>query len=102
MKRKIIHSPTRNTGLIGCLWRVSAEVGRQYVSYPLTQRISGIILILTINPYHEHVITSMSKSLLEAIDDFRCSNRLPTGSEAIRRLIELRLEVAKAKHGRPA
>jgi hypothetical protein len=55
-----------------------------------------------INPYHEHVITSMSKSLLEAIDDFRCSNRLPTGFEAIRRLIELRLEVTKAKHGRPA
>jgi hypothetical protein len=51
-----------------------------------------------INPYHEHVITSMSKSLLEAIDDFRCSNRLPTGSEAIRRL----MEGAKAKHGRPA
>jgi hypothetical protein len=43
----------------------------------------------------------MSKSLLEAIGDFRRSNGLPTGSEAIRRLIELRLEVAKAKHGRP-
>jgi hypothetical protein len=69
---------------------------------PLTQRMSDIILILTVSRYHEHVITSMSKSLLEAIDDFRCSNRLPTGFEAIRRLIELRLEVTKAKHGRPA
>jgi hypothetical protein len=64
--------------------------------------MSDISLILMINPYHKHVITSMSKSLLEAIDDFRCSNRLPTGSEAIRRLIELRLEGARAKHGRPA
>jgi hypothetical protein len=30
----------------------------------------------------------MSGSLPEAIDDFRRSNGLPTGSEAIRRLIE--------------
>jgi hypothetical protein len=64
--------------------------------------MSGIILILMIVAYHEHVIMSMSKSLLEASDDFRCSNPLPTGSEAIHRLIELRLETAKAKHRRPA
>ena len=64
--------------------------------------MSYIILIPMSDSYHEHVITSMSKSLLEATDDFRCSNRLPTSSEAIGPLIELRLEVAKAKHGRPA
>jgi hypothetical protein len=48
---------------------------RQYGSYPLTQRMFDIILTPMIDSYHEHVITSMSKSLLEAIDDFRCSNR---------------------------
>ena len=44
--------------------------------------MSYIILIPMSDSYHEHVITSMSKSLLEATDDFRCSNRLPTGSDA--------------------
>jgi hypothetical protein len=43
-----------------------------------------------VDPYHERVITSLSKLLLEAIDDFHGSDRLPSGSEAIRRPIELR------------
>ena len=45
----------------------------------------------------ERIITPMSKSLVEAIDDFRFSNRVASRSEAIRQLIALGLEAAK-KH----
>ena len=35
----------------------------------------------------ERIITPMSKSLVEAIDDFRFTNRVPSRSEAIRQLM---------------
>ena len=48
----------------------------------------------------ERVITPMSKSLIAAVDDYRFANRAPSRAEAIRRLIELGLEAAKAtEHG---
>ena len=43
-------------------------------------------------PPPERVITSMPKSLLAAINDFRFANRVPSRSEAIRRLIEMGLK----------
>jgi metal-responsive CopG/Arc/MetJ family transcriptional regulator len=41
------------------------------------------------------IITPMPASLVKAIDDFRFDKRMPSRSEAIRRLIELGLEAAK-------
>lgn len=40
----------------------------------------------------ERIITPMSKSLVQAIDDFRFSSRMPSRAEAIRRLIRLGLD----------
>lgn len=41
-------------------------------------------------------IVSLPPNLEKAVDDFRFENRFPTESEAVRRLIELGLEAAKA------
>ena len=46
-------------------------------------------------PNSERVITPMPKSLVEAIDDYRFANRMPSRSEAIRRLVRLGLEAAE-------
>jgi metal-responsive CopG/Arc/MetJ family transcriptional regulator len=43
------------------------------------------------------IITPMPHSMVTAIDDFRFGNRLPSRADAIRRLIELGLEAAKAQ-----
>jgi metal-responsive CopG/Arc/MetJ family transcriptional regulator len=48
----------------------------------------------------ERIITPMSKSLVEAIDDFRFSNRVASRSEAIRQLIAMGLEAAKKREKR--
>ncbi|MCW4589619.1 ribbon-helix-helix domain-containing protein [Gluconacetobacter entanii] len=40
----------------------------------------------------ERIITPMPKSLVQAIDDFRFSERMPSRAEAIRRLILLGLD----------
>ena len=48
----------------------------------------------------ERIITPMPKSLVEAIDDFRFSNRVASRSEAIRQLIALGLEAAKKREKR--
>jgi len=45
----------------------------------------------------ERIITPMPKSLVEAIDDFRFSNRVASRSEAIRQLIAMGLEAAKSQ-----
>jgi Arc/MetJ-type ribon-helix-helix transcriptional regulator len=47
-------------------------------------------------------IVSLPPDLEKAVDDFRFENRFPTESEAIRRLIELGLEAAKAQNKRPS
>lgn len=44
----------------------------------------------------ERIITPMSKSLVEAIDNYRFDTRSPSRAEAIRRLIQLGLAAAKA------
>jgi hypothetical protein len=49
------------------------------------------------DPNSERVITAMPKPPLAAIGDFRFSNRIPSRAEAIRRLIRLGLESAKAE-----
>ena len=41
------------------------------------------------------VITPMPPSLVKAIDDYRFDQRMPSRSEAIRRLIKLGLDAAK-------
>ena len=43
----------------------------------------------------ERVITPMPKSLLQAIDDYRFTERQPSRAETIRRLIKLGLQAAK-------
>lgn len=48
----------------------------------------------------ERIITPMSKSLVEAIDDFRFANRVASRSEAIRQLISMGLEAAKSQQKR--
>ena len=48
----------------------------------------------------ERIITPMSKSLVDAIDDFRFSNRVASRSEAIRQLIAMGLEAAKSQKKR--
>ena len=45
----------------------------------------------------ERVHIALEPSELTAIDDFRFSARIPTRSEAIRRLIQAGLEAEKAK-----
>ncbi len=49
-------------------------------------------------PNSERIITPMPASLVEAIDDFRYEQRLPSRSEAIRQLLEFAL--ANMKRGR--
>ncbi|MGC8526154.1 hypothetical protein [Acidiphilium sp.] len=44
----------------------------------------------------ERIITPMPKSLVQAIDDYRFSERMPSRAEAIRRLLELGLKAAKS------
>jgi metal-responsive CopG/Arc/MetJ family transcriptional regulator len=39
-------------------------------------------------PESERVITPMPKALVDRIDDYRFANRVPSRSEAVRRLIE--------------
>lgn len=46
-------------------------------------------------PNSERIITPISPSLLQAIDDYRFANRSPSRAHAIRRLIELGLNVAR-------
>jgi metal-responsive CopG/Arc/MetJ family transcriptional regulator len=48
-------------------------------------------------PNSERIITPMSKSLVQAIDDFRFGNRVASRAEAIRQLIERGLRAAKAE-----
>ncbi|MBX6745234.1 MAG: hypothetical protein IRY87_24630 [Acetobacteraceae bacterium] len=45
-------------------------------------------------------LVSLSRPLVQAIEDFRFQNRIKTESEAIRRLIELGLQAAKRPHGK--
>lgn len=52
-------------------------------------------------PDSERVITPMPKALIERIDDYRFTHRVPSRSEAIRRLIEAGLAtVVPEKKGR--
>lgn len=44
-------------------------------------------------PNSERIITPMSKSLLEAVDDFRFKNRIASRAEAIRTLLLVALNV---------
>jgi len=39
--------------------------------------------------------------LLKRIDDYRCENRIPSRSEAMRRLIEEGLQAQKVSEGKP-
>jgi metal-responsive CopG/Arc/MetJ family transcriptional regulator len=48
-------------------------------------------------PNSERIITPMTKSLVEAIDDYRFAARMPSRSEAIRRLIEAALKAARQR-----
>jgi hypothetical protein len=52
----------------------------------------------------QRVIIPMSAAMVEAIDDWRFANRIPTRAEAIRRLLELGLDAApkQATSQRPA
>lgn len=43
----------------------------------------------------QRIITPMTDTMVQAIDDFRFACRIPTRAAAIRRLIELGLEAAK-------
>lgn len=45
------------------------------------------------------VIIPMPKALVEAVDDYRFSNRLPSRAEAIRKLLELGLSAAHSGGG---
>jgi hypothetical protein len=47
------------------------------------------------------IITPMPPALLQAIDDYRFANRLPSRAEAIRRLIELGLMVHEREKKAP-
>lgn len=50
----------------------------------------------------ESIITPMPRAMVDAIDDYKCANRLHSRAEAICRLIEPRLfaseNVSKARH----
>jgi len=48
-------------------------------------------------PNSERIITPMPKSLVQAIDDFRFTNRVASRAKTIRDLIELGLKAAKEK-----
>jgi hypothetical protein len=52
----------------------------------------------------QRVIIPMSAAMVEAIDDWRFANRIPTRAEAIRRLLELGMDAApkQAASQRPA
>ncbi|MDO9714028.1 hypothetical protein [Paracraurococcus lichenis] len=39
-------------------------------------------------PKSERIITPLPKSLVDAIDDYRFTNRLPSRAEAMRRILE--------------
>ena len=51
------------------------------------------------SPMSERIITPMPKALLEAVEDYRFSNRIGSRSEAIRRLLDQALEVERQKAG---
>jgi hypothetical protein len=66
--------------------------------------VNGILDILASFLYRPHmrkndprIITPMSQELIEAIDDYRYANRLPSRDEAIRSLIELGLAAEKTE-----
>jgi metal-responsive CopG/Arc/MetJ family transcriptional regulator len=42
------------------------------------------------------VLLTLEEKLIERVDDYRYDNRIPTRSEAIRRLIEEGLKVSKS------
>jgi metal-responsive CopG/Arc/MetJ family transcriptional regulator len=46
------------------------------------------------------IITPIPRELLEAIDDYRFAERMPSRAEAMRRLIELGLQTAGRKLSR--
>ena len=46
------------------------------------------------------IITPMSQQLLQAIDDYRFANRLPSRADAIRRLIQAGLKAEAAPNPR--
>jgi hypothetical protein len=48
-------------------------------------------------PGTERVLTPMPTSLVDRIDDYRFANRIPSRSEAIRRLIEAALEAERTR-----
>ena len=57
-------------------------------------------------PYHmptekPKILMVLEKNLLEKIEDFRYSNRIPTRSEAIRRLLEEALNLHEKKGNQP-
>jgi metal-responsive CopG/Arc/MetJ family transcriptional regulator len=47
-------------------------------------------------PKSERIITPLPKSLVDAIDDFRFANRLPSRAEAMRRILEAGLAALAA------
>lgn len=49
----------------------------------------------------ERVITPMSRALLAAVEDYRYSQRIPSRSEAIRRLLDQALKLEGEKRQAP-
>jgi metal-responsive CopG/Arc/MetJ family transcriptional regulator len=69
---------------------------------PLTPTTHSFYMAFMSETNSTRVITPMPKSLVQAIDDYRYANRHPSRAEAIRRLIELGLEVAEKSGGSKA
>ncbi len=69
-----------------------------YVNIMYVVDVGGVFLhtLSMEEPNSERIITPMSKSLVEAIDNYRFDTRSPSRAEAIRRLIQLGLAAAKA------
>jgi hypothetical protein len=57
---------------------------------------------MEIEPLDVRLPVMVSRSAADAIDNWRYANHIPTRAEAIRRLIEMGLEAAKAELGRPS
>lgn len=47
----------------------------------------------------ERIIVPMSKSMVDAINDYRFANRLESRAEAIRQLVEIALAAEKTRKG---
>lgn len=48
-------------------------------------------------PNSERIVTPMPKSLVDAIDDYRYSARIPSRAEAIRQLLEAALKAPRQR-----